>query len=64
MTEQYFFADTETGLAHAFRATLSLRRAGFKTRLAETLLHRTRLHVLYATSAPRPNRKTRGCSGR
>lgn len=64
MTETFTFANTEAGLGHALCLTLSLRRAGFKTRVVETFRKTTPLLILLAVPAPRPNRKTRGCSGR
>lgn len=61
MVETYVFADNEAGLISAFKTTLSLRRAGFKTRLIARRIANTVCQVLEATPAPRPNRKVRGC---
>jgi hypothetical protein len=36
--EAYTFSNTEAGLVHALEITLSLRRAGFRTRLEERLM--------------------------
>ena len=63
MTERFTFADTCAGLEHALRATLTLRRAGFKTRLATRQLTRmTLVHTVVATPAPRSTRRERGCN--
>jgi len=64
MTERFTFADSEPGLVHAFNTALSLRRAGFRTRLVPEVMGHTTVLVIHATPNPRPNRKARGCSGR
>lgn len=63
MTEHFTFADSETGLTHALHVTCSLRRAGFKTRLATRRLpHGFVVHTVVPTPRPRATRKDR-CSG-
>lgn len=62
--ERHSFPDSESGLALAFNLTLSLRRAGFKTRLLPRVIGTTSLHTLIATPATRPNRRARGCDVR
>lgn len=60
MTEQFMFADTEAGLSSAFALSLTLRRSGFKTRLAARTIGTTVLQIVYATPAARLSRKERG----
>jgi hypothetical protein len=59
-TEHYTFADSTTGLAHAFELTLALRAYGFATRLETTTFKGFTLHTIVAVAAERPNRKARG----
>lgn len=61
-TDLFTFADSVVGAEHAFNTTLSLRRAGYKTRLAPRVMEGTTTRVLtvMATPAPRPSRKERG----
>ena len=52
----------ETYMLDALDQTLSLRRAGFKTRLAQRrFLNRFDVVTVAATYPDRPNRKERGC---
>ena len=61
MVDHFTFPDTEAGLTLALLTTLSLRRHGFKTRLATRQLTRmTVVHTVVATPPPRPNRAARG----
>jgi hypothetical protein len=65
-TELFSFADSTTGLAHAFELTLTLRRNGFATRLETTTqtvgsLPPFTLHTVVATPPARPTRAERGC---
>lgn len=62
-TEHFTFADSETGLTLALLTTLSLRRHGFRTRLASRVLSRFPVHTVVATRPTRPTRAERGCSG-
>lgn len=62
MPERFTFADSETGLEHAFTLSLSLRAAGFKTRLVTHVLSGFTVHTVVAVPRLRPNRKERGCS--
>ena len=64
MTEHYTLPNTEAGLTLAFNLSLSLRRAGYRTRLAERAFSHgyTRVVTVVATPKPRPNRKARGCT--
>ena len=66
MTEHrdlYTLPNTESGLTLALGLSLSLRRAGYRTRLAERAFsHGTRVVTVVATPKPRPNRKARGCT--
>ena len=57
----FTFPNTESGLALAWETTVSLRRAGFKTRLVEPLIFNYRVIRVIATPPARPNRKARGC---
>jgi hypothetical protein len=61
MPEHYTFADNVAGLTQAWETTLSLRRAGFKTRLATRQIAQTTVQTVVATPPKRPNRKQRGC---
>jgi len=66
MTERHTFAHSITGLEHAAHLTVSLRRAGFKTRLETVPIKlgggfTTVMHNVIATSPVRPNRAERGC---
>lgn len=57
MTECFTFADNAAGLTHAFNLTLSLRRNGFRTRLATRVLGRSlpfTVHTVVATPPVRP----------
>jgi hypothetical protein len=58
--DRFTFADSVTGLEHALVVTLSLRRAGFKTRLVTSTLAGFTLHTVVSTPPKRPNRKARG----
>jgi hypothetical protein len=60
-TEHYIFADSTTGLAHAFDLTLALRGQGFRTRLETTTFKTFVLHTVIATPPTKPNRSERGC---
>jgi hypothetical protein len=60
--EHYTFADSVAGLARAFSTTLSLRRAGFKTRLATRRIAGFAIYTVIATPRKRATRKERGCS--
>ena len=62
MVEHYTFADSVAGLARAFSTTLSLRRAGFKTRLVTRRIAGFVVHTVIATPPKRATRKERGCS--
>jgi hypothetical protein len=59
--ELYTFADTAEGLGHAWDMTISLRRAGFKTRLKNRHVSHTNVVTVVAGRPIRPNRKERGC---
>jgi hypothetical protein len=61
MNEKYFFTGTEAGLTLMLMTTLSLRRAGFKTRTHVEHIAHFPVHVLTATPAPRLTRRERGC---
>ena len=62
--ELYTLPNTESGFVLALDQTLSLRRAGFKTRLAQRrFLNRFDVVTVEATYPDRPNRKERGCYG-
>lgn len=60
MVEKFTFADSEAGLLRAMCTTLSLRRAGFTTKLVPTMWGSTLVHVLHATPAARLSRRERG----
>ena len=60
--ERFTFADSTTGLEHAFELTIALRRHGFSTRLTTTTFKGFTLLTVTATPATRPNRAERGCS--
>jgi hypothetical protein len=62
MTEHFTFPNTESGLTLALTLSLSLRRHGYRTRLAERAISHTRVVTVVATPKPRPNRKARGCT--
>lgn len=66
MTEHHTFpasADNGEGLEQALYTTLSLRRFGFKTRLAtRDFRHGIIVYTVIATSPARPNREERGCN--
>jgi hypothetical protein len=62
MDEHYTLPHDEAGLGLLFHLTVSLRRAGHKTRVVERLLSgRTPVVTLVAKPKQRPNRKERGC---
>lgn len=62
MDEHYTLPPTDDGLGLLFDLTISLRRAGHKTRVVERLLSgRTPVVTLIAKPKTRPNRKDRGC---
>jgi hypothetical protein len=54
MTEHFTFPTTEAGLTLALETTLSLRRAGFRTRTVERVLHGFEVVTVLATLRPRP----------
>ena len=56
----FTFPDTESGLSVAWDTTIALRRAGFKTRLAERQMSGYTVHTVVATPPVRPTRKERG----
>ena len=60
-TELFTFADSTTGLAHAFELTLALRAYGFATRLETTTFKGFTLHTIVAEPPARPTRAERGC---
>lgn len=60
MTEHYTLPDTAAGLQQAWDTAVSLRRHGFKTRLATRQWGRTTVHTVIATPKKRPSRKERG----
>jgi hypothetical protein len=62
MEERYTFANSAAGLEHALQTTLSLRAAGFKTRLVTRVLCRFTVHTVVATPRRRATRRERGCS--
>ncbi len=63
MVEHFTFADSVTGLTLALETALSLRRFGFRTRLAtRDFGHRFTVHTVVATPPRRPNRADRGCN--
>ena len=53
----YTFADSETGLVHAMHITVSLRRIGFRTRLATRGFSMGT--IAHSEVATPPQRKTR-----
>ena len=59
--ERFTFADDERGLVHAINRTLSLRAAGYKTRLVRHHLCATVVLTVVAVSPKRPTRRERGC---
>lgn len=60
MTEHYTFPNSATALPLIIRTTLSLRRAGFKTRLVERqLTAHTVVQTVVATPPTRPTRRER-----
>ena len=61
MTERFCFAETVEGLAGALHTTISLRLAGFKTRLTTEVVAHFPLYVVHAIPATRPTRRERGC---
>jgi hypothetical protein len=68
MTDHFTFANSNAGLLHAFEIALSLRRFGFKTRLATRRLFTFPtgeagfVHTVVATPPTRPTRTERGCN--
>lgn len=62
MIERFTFADSVTGLDHAWTVTLSLRARGFKTHLETYEFKGFTLHTVVATPSRRPSRKERGCN--
>jgi hypothetical protein len=56
MTDRYTFADSVTGLQHAFDTTLNLRRHGYKTRLATRELHHSSVFTVHTVLATPPAR--------
>lgn len=59
MTEHYSFADSPTGLLLAWLTSVSLRRHGFKTRLATRNLAGHVLRTVVAKPPARPPRSER-----
>jgi hypothetical protein len=57
MTEHFTFADSVEGLTHAFNLTLSLRRNGFRTRLATRVLDRSLPFTVHTVVATPPQRE-------
>ena len=67
MEERYSFADSITGLEHAFDTSLNLRRHGHRTRLVTVPIMLTQgvpgvMHTVISTPPTRPNRTERGCN--
>lgn len=60
--EHYTFPDTTHGIKLAWDTAVSLRRHGFKTRLATRQWGVFTVHTVIATPPKRPNRKERGAS--
>jgi hypothetical protein len=65
--DRFHFADSVTGLEHAAHITVSLRRAGFRTRLSTAVIklgtgHTGLLHTVHATPPARPTRTQRGAN--
>lgn len=65
MEERYSFADSITGLTHAFNTSLNLRRHGFTTRLVQVPITLCKgvpgvMHTVVAVSASKPTRVERG----
>lgn len=58
----YTFPTDIAGLAASIETTLSLRRAGYKTRLVERVFSRTNVITVVATPPRRPTRRERGAS--
>jgi hypothetical protein len=62
MTEHFTFPATDNGLELALETTLTLRRNGFKTRLAtRRFTGGTDVFTVVAVRPPTANRKERGC---
>ena len=62
MTERHTFPFNEAGLVTCLELTLTLRRKGFRTRVATRQLTRlTRVYTVLATRPVRPTRAERGC---
>ena len=66
MEDHYSFADSFTGLEHAFDLARQLRAHGCKTRMVTQTVTVGKqafvLHTVLSCPAPRPNRLERGCS--
>lgn len=66
LKDRFTFADSVTGLEHAFDTTLTMRRHGYRTRLETTTMNVGKLtfvlHTVVATPPPRPTRAERGCN--
>lgn len=65
MEERYSFADSITGLTHAFNTSLNLRRHGFTTRLVQVPIMLGKdapgvMHTVVAKPPARPSRRERG----
>ena len=56
------FADSTTGLEHAFHLTVTLRSHGFTTRLETTTFNGFVLHTVIATPPTRLTSADRGCN--
>jgi hypothetical protein len=59
MEERFSFADSITGLEHAFTTTLALRRFGFTVRLETHSIKGYTIHTVIAKPPARPNRTAR-----
>jgi hypothetical protein len=59
MEERFTFADSTTGLEHAFATTLALRRFGFTVRLSTHSVKGYTVHTVIAAPPMRPSRKER-----
>ncbi len=65
MEDRYSFADSITGLTHAFNTSLNLRRHGFTTRLVQIPITLCKgvpgiMHTVIAKPPARATRRERG----
>lgn len=60
--EHLTLPDTHAGVGLAWDVTISLRRTGFRTRLATRQWGACRVHTVVAVPPKRPTRKERGAS--